>query len=404
MNKRAFDRIMFQKVTIAGAQCRVVDIVFVACLLVLAFLMRISLLPFQSADYYGCLKVWMEEIRKNGGFRSMGVEISNYPPAYMYIMCLLSYISRNDLYALKLVSILFDYVAAFAMFLLVWRLSGNLRRAILGMTFLLFSPAVVINGAYWAQCDMIYAAFVLIALCCFFRGNSNRCLFFVGIAFAFKLQTVFILPFLLMMWAKRRTILLRHFLWLPVIYAVSAVPAALMGRNLRDVLLIYVQQTGTYPWGTMEYPNMYALLDEAMPNMHHAVELSGAGLWMMVMILGGIAYYVYTQRVRLTKQGIVSLALLTLCVVAYTMPHMHERYGILIDLIALLYAMLDTRKLPLYFGFSLISVVSFMPFLIGVDIVPIQYTAIALLGLILYVGYDCRRLLSQGATALEPSL
>lgn len=388
MKKRVFDRIMFRKVSVGKMKFRTVDLVFIFCLLVLAFLVRYPLFPIESADFYGFLKPWMQSIRENGGYRSLGIEISNYTSPYMYIMCLLSYISHNDLYALKMVSVLFDYVAAVTVLLLVCRLTGNVRKAILSMAFLLFSPAVVIDGAYWAQCDIIYAAFLLIALYFFFQNNSSRCLFFVAVAFSFKLQAVFIIPFLVIMWAKKKTVLLRHFIWLPVVYVISCLPAWALGRSFLDLLTIYVDQSGTYSWGTLEYPNMYAFLGEAMPNLRHAAEVSSAGLILTVMLLGGIAYYLYTKKVRLTDRLIVTLALLTVGVTVYTLPHMHERYGILLDLLAILYVMLDVRKLPVYFGFSVISVLSFMPYLIGTAVIPIQYVALGLLGLLLYVGYD----------------
>ncbi len=396
MKERVFDRAMSREVKLGSLRCQVVDLVFVCCILVLAFLARLRLLPIVSGDYYGAFKPWMDQIRENGGFRSLGMEISNYSSPYMYIMCLLSYLKFDDLYLLKLVSILFDYVAAAAMFLIVHRLSGNVRKAILGMTFLLFSPAVLLDGAYWAQCDMIYTAFLLFALYWLFKGNSNACLIFVAVAFAFKLQAVFLLPFLIILWAKQRTIKLRHFVWIPLIYVISIIPAFLMGRSVASLMGVYSGQAELYPWGTLNYPNLYTLLGEAMPELHHAAEVSGAGILLTVAILGGIAYYLYTKKIRLTDCLIVTLALLTVAVTVYTLPHMHERYGILLDLLAIVYAMLDVRKLPVFFGFSLISVVSFMPFLITVEIVPLQYTAIGLLGLILYVGFDFYRQVEAG--------
>ncbi len=391
MQNRVFDRVMQKEIRVGNVPCRIIDVLFVCCALALAFFVRWPLMPIQSGDYGSAYAVWMEQIRQNGGFRALGMEISDYNSPYMYLLCILTYISSNHLYALKLLTVLFDYAAAVLVLLLVYRLTGNVRRAIWGMTFLLFSPAVVIDGAYWAQCDMIYAAFILAALYFLFQKNSRLCLICTGLAFSFKLQALFIVPFLLILWSKKETILLRHFLWIPAVYVITEIPAWLMGRSWKDLLLIYVNQTGSFTWGTLEYPNLYALMGEAMPEMHYAAEVSGAGLILTFMVLGGIAYYVYTKNVRFTHRMMVSLALFTVGLTVYTLPHMHERYGILLDLLALLYAMLDVRKLPLYIGFSVVSVVSFMPFLIGVHIFPVAGVSIALLGLLLYVGYDFYR-------------
>lgn len=382
---------MFSKIRIGKITFQIVDLLFILCLFFFAFMIRWKLMPIESADYWGFLKDWMEQIREGGGFRSLDHQISNYTSPYMYIMCLVSYISKNDLYALKMVSVIFDYAASVAVFLIIHQISWNVRRSILGMAAILLSPAVILDGAYWCQCDIIYTTFILYALYHFFRNDSETCLILVGISFAFKLQALFIVPFLLIMWLKNRTIKLNHFVWIPIVYVLSAVPAWLFGRSFKELMLIYFDQSGTYPWGTLEYPNIYALLGEAMPDMRHAAEVSGAGVFLTIILLGGIAYYLYTKDVNLTDELLVTLALFTVALAVYCLPHMHDRYGFLIDLLAVVYGMLNARRLPVMCGFFVVSIVSFMPYLIAVHIVPIQYVALVLLGLIMYVGYDLYR-------------
>lgn len=389
--ERNMDKIMFSKIRIGKITFQIVDLLFILCLFFFGFMIRWKLMPIESADYWGFLKDWMEQIRKGGGFRSLDHQISNYTSPYMYIMCLVSYISKNDLYTLKMVSVIFDYAASIAVFLIIYQISQNVRRSILGMAAILLSPTVILDGAYWCQCDIIYTTFILYALYHFFKGDSETCLIFVGISFAFKLQTLFIVPFLLIMWLKNRTIKLTHFVWIPIVYVLSAVPAWLLGRDFKELMLIYFDQSGTYPWGTLEYPNIYALLGEAMPDLRHAAEVSGAGVFMTIMLLGGIAYYLYTKDVDLTDELLVTLALFTVALVVYCLPHMHDRYGFLIDLLAVVYGMLNTKRLPVMCGFFVVSILSYMPYLIAVHIVPIQYVAMALLGLIVYVGYDLYR-------------
>ena len=391
MKERSIDKLMFHRVTIGKIVFRVVDLMFILCLFLLAFMVRMELMPIESADYWGFLKGWMQQIREGGGYRSLGYQISNYTSPYMYIMCLISYITRNDLYALKLVSVCFDYAASIAIFLIIYQMTGDVKKSIMGMAILLLSPTVIIDSAYWCQCDIIYTAFILYALYHFLKNDSKWCLIFIGIAFAFKQQTLFIVPFLLIMWLKKKTIKLSHFLWVPVIYVISVIPAWIMGRDFKELMLIYFDQSGTYPWGTLEYPNIYALLGEAMPDMRHADEVSGAGIFMTIILLGCLAYYLYTKDVNLTDELVMTLALFTVAIIVYCLPHMHDRYGFLVDLLAIVYGVINVRKLPVTFGFFIISVLSFMPYLIAVHIVPIQYVAIAQLGLIAYVGYDLYR-------------
>lgn len=388
MKERMLDQVMFRELKLGKIGFKVVDLAFIACLFIFAFLIRWKLMPIESADYWGFLEDWMNQIRDGGGFRSLDHQISNYTSPYMYLMCLVSCITPNDLYGLKLLSVLFDYLASGAVFLILYQMTRNVRKSIMGMALLLLSPTVILDSAYWCQCDIIYTTFILYALYYFFKNNSRWCLIFVGISFAFKLQALFIVPFFIIMWLKRRTVKLLDFLWIPIIYVISALPAWIAGRDLKELLMIYFEQAETYPWGTLEYPNIYALLGEAMPDMRHAGEVSGAGAFMTVIILGSIAYYFYGKKVRLTGELLITLALFTVAVTVYSLPHMHDRYGFLIDLLAILYGVLNVKKLPVTCGFMLISVLSFMPYLIAVHIVPIQYAAIAQLALIVYVGND----------------
>ena len=386
--ERIIDRMMLREAKIGKARVRAVDLVFILCLFLFAFLIRWKLMPIESADYWGFLEGWMTQIRSGGGFRSLSQSISNYTAPYMYLMCLVSYITDNDLYGLKMISVFFDYSAAAAVFLIIYEMSGNVKKSILGMSVLLLSPTVILDGAYWCQCDIIYTGFLLYALYFFLKGNSRCCLIFTGISFAFKLQAVFILPFFIIMWLKKRTVKLPDFLWIPVIYVISSLPAYLFGRDFKELMTVYFEQTNTYPWGTLEYPNIYALLGEAMPDMRHAAEVSGAGTFMTIMILGCIAYYLYTKNIKITDELAVTLALFTVALIVYSLPHMHDRYGFLIDLLGIIYGTVRVRRLPVTCGFMLISVLTFMPYLIAVHLVPITYLAIGLLGLIVCVGLD----------------
>ncbi len=388
MDERFIDRFLAEEIKIGKVVFKAVDLLFIGCLFSFSFVIRWKLMPIESADYWGFLQGWMQQVRQKGGFRSLGFSISNYTSPYMYLMCLASYLTDNDLYGLKMISVFFDYLASIGVFLILFHQTANVRKSILGMAVLLLSPTVILDSAYWCQCDIIYTTFILYGMYFFLKDNSRWCLIFVGIAFSFKLQAVFILPFLFIMWLKKKTIRFRDFIWVPVIYILSAVPAWMMGRDIKELLLIYLEQSGTYPWGTLEYPNIYALLGEAMPDMRHAAEVGGAGVFMTVILLGCIAYYFYTKKVKLTGELMITLALFTVALIVYSLPHMHERYGFLIDLLGIIYGMFNIKKMPVVCGFMLISVLSFMPYLIAVHIVPIQYVSIALLGLIVYVGYD----------------
>ena len=386
------DKVLNKSIKIKSIEFKIVDILFVFGLWVIAFVLRYKLFPIESADYFGFLEDWMNQIKELGGFNSLGTKISNYTSPYMYLMCLVSG-ADNSLYALKMISVVFDYIASIAMFLIIYELTKNTKKSIIGMALVLLSPTVIIDGAWWCQCDIIYTSIILWALYCFIKDNSTKCFIFLGIAFAFKLQTIFIVPFLIIMWLKKRSIRILDALYVPFIYIIAQLPAWMFGRPFKDLMMIYFDQSNTYPWGTLEYPNLYALLDETIEHMHHMNEVTGAGTYVTILLLGMLAYYIYSKDIELTNDLIITLAMFSVSIIVYTLPHMHDRYGFLIDLLAIIYAVLRPKKLPVMMGFMLVSILTFMPYLLAVHIFDIRIVAVALLGLITYVGYDLYNLI-----------
>lgn len=389
---RVIDKILNKPFKIKSIEFKAIDLIFMLVLWIIAAIIRIKLYPIESADYFGFLAKWMDEIKSLGAWESLGHEISNYTSPYMYLMCIVSGFD-NTLYALKTISVLFDYSASIAIFLIVYECTHSTHKSVLAMSMLLISPTVFIDSAYWCQCDIIYTSFILWALYFFFKNKSSACFIFLGIAFSFKLQTLFIIPFIIIMYLKKKNIQLFDIVYVPAIYIVMQLPACLAGRPFKDLMMVYFSQSGYYPWGTLEYPNVYALLDETIDANHHMNEISGAGTWVAIMLLGFIAYYIYTKKINLTNDFLITLALFTVAITVYSLPHMHDRYGFLIDLLAIVYGILRPKKLPVTVGFMLISLLTFMPYLIAVHIFDIRIVAIIQLALITYVGYDLYNLI-----------
>ncbi len=83
MEERIIDKVMMKNIRIGKVECKVVDLFFIICLFLLAFLIRWKLMPIESADYWGFLAEWMKRIRAGGGFLSLREQISNYTSPYI---------------------------------------------------------------------------------------------------------------------------------------------------------------------------------------------------------------------------------------------------------------------------------------------------------------------------------
>ena len=400
-HSRKIDRWLNTPVHAGRITFKMLDLVFLACIWIIAAIIRFRFINVESPDYFGFLEPWMDRIRELGPLKSVGTEISNYSPAYMYLMAMVAAVTKNSLAGLKIVSFIFDYAASVAVFLLVRQITEDTGRSVTAMAVLLLCPTVFIDSAWWCQCDMIYSCFLLYAVYELTKGNSRKCMIFVGLSFMFKLQAVFILPLLLLLWMKDHVVKLRHFLYVPVIYCLSVIPAWIAGRDLKNLLGLYFTQGNYYPWGTLEYPNLYVFLDETMDRQHFPAEVSGAGMFFFVGIMGLLAYWFYRTKFRVSYDIIITTAVLTAALTVYTLPHMHERYGFMIDLLAIPWCALRPRRIPVMCGFFMVSVLSFMPYLTAVHVFPPEVMAAVQLTLIGMAGYELWRTVRSAARRAE---
>ena len=392
---RIIDSFLNNKYKVGNIEIQCVDILFFICVSLFAYLLRINLFPIVSGDYAGFLDAWFNDIDNFGGFKSLQYNISNYTSPYMYLMCLVA--NRfNRMYALKNISVLFDYSSAVALMFIIYRMTGNKVKALIGYSVLLLCPTVFIDSAWWCQCDIIYISFILWALYFFLKEKSVTGFVFIGIAFSFKLQTLFIIPFLIIMYLKKKNINIIYIVLVPIVYVIMHIPALIAGRPFMEVLKIYFEQSGYYPWGTLNYPNFYIFLDETMQNMRYADELSGAGTILTIVVLGVLAYYLYISKFETDSNMFVTIALFSVAITVYTLPHMHERYGLLIDIVGIIYGILRPKKLWCTCGFVLVSLLSYMPFLVGVNVVGWPTLATLQLALIISVGYDLHSQIKRG--------
>ena len=309
----------------------------------LALVIRASLLDYQSDDYLTFLAPWTQFFRDNGGFAALRYSLGNYNPPYMYFLALFSYSDISELYLIKLLSVMFDVLLAWACMKLLGLYTGS-RAKLLGVFLaVLFLPTVVINGAYWAQCDSIYAFFGLFALYHGLRGRGCASMISLAACFAFKLQAVFIIPvFFILLLAKK--IRWRELLVFPAAYIAFMLPALLAGRPFVATMTLYFAQAGTVG-DAMNYN---------APSLTSMFQWSGnTESWSTLLIAAAfalvLASYVFAavKRRALDDTVILGFALLLAMGIPYLLPHMHDRYFFISGVLALVLAFRDRRFFPI---------------------------------------------------------
>ena len=309
----------------------------------LALVIRASLLDFESGDYLTFLAPWTQFFRDNGGFAALRYSLGNYNPPYMYFLALFSYFDISELYLIKLLSVLFDVLLAWACMKLLGLYTGS-RAKLLGVFLaVLFLPTVVINGAYWAQCDSIYAFFGINALYLGQRGRGCASMVSLAACLAFKLQAVFIIPvfFILLLAKKLRW---RQLLVFPAAYIVFMLPALLAGRPFVETMTLYFAQAGTVG-DAMNYN---------APSLTSMFQWSGnTESWSTLLIAAAFALVLASYAVAAVKRRelddtvFLGFALLLAMGIPYLLPHMHDRYFFISGVLALVLAFRDRRFFPI---------------------------------------------------------
>ena len=113
-------------------------------------------------------------------------------------------------------------------------------------------------------------------------------------------------------------------------------------------------QTNSYSSATMNAPNLHALLGDAVKS-----PLLSKDLWeeysivLTVTALGGMAVWMIGKQVKIDRQTALLLCAWSVLTCVFLLPHMHERYGIVGEVLLLLWAVLLWK--PRGFAYVLLS-------------------------------------------------
>ncbi|MCR5674530.1 MAG: hypothetical protein K6G16_02360 [Lachnospiraceae bacterium] len=349
--------------------------IIVAVLFALSVIIRLELAPKTSwsGDYLYCIAPWVEEYRKLGFVKGLASEITNYYIPYNIIFALSALCPTEAWVPISIISCAAEYLMIYYAFRILTYLGGEKATfpAAFAVLLLLYLPPVILNGAFWKQCDAIYAAFGMMSLYYLLTEKYYRAFLFLSIAFVFKLQIILLFPVFLIAYfcGKNYSILL--WLRIPVTYLEAGLPAILCGRPPAEVYAIYLNQSDEYHYMFMNTGNLYRLLRSDYEALSHAAILA------TVAFLAFLFYYVYRRREAVTDRMLLMLAGLTGYACFLFLPAMHERYDYLpIILVTLYYAYYDKKKLYIPAVMVLVTSVMYCAYLFGGNTLPEEMYAL----------------------------
>ncbi|MBC8743166.1 hypothetical protein H5W18_00545 [Lactobacillus sp. Marseille-P7033] len=322
--------------------------IFFLLITLLAVLIRLSVFKYDlTDDYITFLHPWYEQIKTYGGLPALSHQIGNYSITYQFLIALFTYLPGKDIIWYKALSAFFDFVLAISSGILCQKISKARVKGVFVLTYsaVLFLPTVVFNSSLWAQCDAIYVSFILIAIINLLDRNYKTSFGVLGIAMAFKLQTVFILPFFILVYVIKKEFSCWYFLISIVSFYLCCIPGFLYGRSFLDPIKIYMNQSNSMPNLNVGYPNFSGLFgilntdQKQLWMLHHFLMF----LTMALLCIGFMIVFEYNKD--FSNLELVKLALWSNWTCVMFLPNMHDRYGFLVDLLLVIIAIATNNRI-----------------------------------------------------------
>ena len=353
----------------------------------LALIMRLCLFSYESHDYTVYLAKWFDYLKNNGNIMALGTYQGNYNAPYMTILAILSYLPFKSLYIIKTVSIIFDFGLALSSAALVKYLVPKNKKFYYFLTYsiMLFIPEIVLNSALWGQCDAGYTMFIILAILYLLKEDYLKSFIFLGISYALKLQFVFILPLFIVIYFIKKKYTIWYFLIIPLVNFILCLPAIVVGKPIKDLLLVYFLQAAQYKdYISLNFLNIYGLIKGDGKILH----LFGVFTTMFVCLMM-LCYLIY-KKVNLNNKKILNLGLWFVVITTYLLPCMHERYLYVGCVLSVIYFITYKENYEIMLSIILCSILTYFTYLFGVnlsskDLVIIAYTII--------IGYYTKNLL-----------
>lgn len=325
-------------------------------LLILTVFIRLLVFKLPNGDL-AVIQTWFDFLKQNGVIGLADAEFAVYPPAYLYLLWF-STLFLDSFSAIKLIPTVFDIISAIAIYKIA-RLKFDDDKPLLFAIIFLMLPTVTLNSTGWGQIDNAYSAFLLICFYFLLKEKPLQAMLAFGIAFSFKAQSIFFLPFLGIM-LLRKQIRWYHFFAVPMVYMLLALPTIVLGRSWESIVFLYVDWTDNFENLSRYAPNLYFVI----PNeYYHPVFEIGLGIFFVSMLIW--AWTNWKANPPVTQKQIAFTALAGVALVPFLLPKMHDRFFYPADLLSYAVASLfpEIWFVPILFQFS--SGIAYTVFLFG---------------------------------------
>jgi Gpi18-like mannosyltransferase len=403
---------------------------------ILSLVIRLSVIEYRSGDYYSFLYWWFKHIAQTPVDSIYKTSFANYTMPYLYLLGIGSgflNIIENltgfknlyqdyDIWIIKGIGFIFDFLMAFIMIkIALLSTQRKFFKDTIGQLLsffiagiILLHPIVLLNGAVWAQSDVIYSFFCILSFYFILKEKGFLAITSFAVAISFKAQAIFLAP-ILAIWLIYNLQKWWYFFQIPVTYILLSFPAALQGRSWLSLLSIYADQAGTYQYLSARLPNFWFFLENKVfkesihVNQYNQVNMGnnfdmlvGFGQILTVTVIILLLMLWFYLKPKMTSLLWIRAAAFFALLAPFILPKMHERYYFFTEMVLIIYAIFFPRRFYIPIIVTVASFFGYLPFLFGLQFLDIIYYSIfAVFAVLLYLTQDLIRSVIQSSQLLN---
>jgi Gpi18-like mannosyltransferase len=359
------------EVFLTGKRGRILAVFLISLTIGLAIYARMRGLFVVTDDVESFLYRWYDFLAFGKGFATpIGTSFSNVAPAYLYFLYLATRFPEiPKVIAIKFFSLVFDGICILAVYKIARIFQGKVLSWIAAIGAAL-APTVWLNSAWWGQNDSILGGFILLCVYFLLKNKPLWGLVMFALAFSFKFQAIFLAPFLLLLFIIQRI----HWKWIiipPLVYIASIIPASLAGQPFFSLLTIYFRQSGLAPSVlTLSAPNLFAFFPDNGMIQYGWIGFALSGFGLLVYL-----WLAWKEKEWLTHERMMELIMISLIVLPFLFPRMHERYFYLAALFSIVLVFARPRLLVIPFVLQFTSLLSYFSYFSLKEIIPLWMLA-----------------------------
>jgi Gpi18-like mannosyltransferase len=328
------------------------------------------------------LEDWYRHFYRNGKASLANGNFSNYTPLYLYLLWITRLFSDwfSPIEAIKIIPTAFDVLSAFTIFQMT-RIKFDDDKPYLFSAIFFVLPTIMFNSTGWGQIESLYTSFLLLCTYFLLKEKPMYALMMFGLAFSVKSQSIFFLPFLGILFLKGK-IRWFHFLFVPIIYILLAIPAAWIGRSWSSIFSIYIGQIGQFRSLSMSAPNLYVFVPDSFYEIGVWI---GMGVFLVAMAAWG--WINWRAKVTYGHRQIMLMALAALTLVPFVLPKMHDRYFYPADVFSFATVIFVPEMWFIPLCYQLISSLSYSIFILNASTTYVKIAALINTGVVIYILY-----------------